>query len=125
MLATKFVATIGTETPTAFSPRFANGVAVSDYSSAWTFQVAAYADPTITLTNSSFSATYPASTYVLHINNPSAAAAATITWTDATYSYSWQGGTAPTLSSIQPNNIVILETIDGTYLKGALLDSYA
>ena len=125
MLATKFVATIGTETPTAFSPRFANGVAVSDYSSAWTFQIAAYADPTITLTNSSFSATYPASTYVLHINNPSAAAAATITWTDATYSYSWQGGTAPTLSSIQPNNIVILETIDGTYLKGALLDSYA
>jgi hypothetical protein len=121
MLATKFVATVGTETPTAFAPKFANGTAVSDYWYSWTFQVSAYLDSTITLTNSSLSSTYPASTYVLHINNPSAIT--TTTWSGATYA--WQGGTAPTLSSTAPNNIVILETINASTFRGALLDSYA
>jgi len=121
MLATKFVANVGTETPTAFAPKFANTVAVSDQWSAWTFQVAAYLDPTITLSNSA-TGTYPASTYVLHINNPSNVT--TTTWAGITYS--WQNGTAPTLSSgTYANNLVILETIDGTNFKGALSDSYA
>ena len=121
MLATKFVATVGTETPTAFAPKFANGVAVSDYSSAWTFQVAAYLDPTITLTNAA-NATYPASTYVLHINN---SPNTTTTWSGVTFR--WQNNTAPTLSSGAglTNNIVILETIDGSTFRGAVLNSYA
>jgi len=123
MLATKFVSAVGTETPTAFAPKFANTVAVSDYSAAWTFQVAAYLDPTITLANTSLNATYPASTYVFHINNPSNAT--TTTWSGVTYR--WQGNTVPTLSSSTglTNNIVILETIDGSTFRGVVLDSYA
>jgi len=122
MLATKFVSAVGTETPTAFAPKFANTVAVSDYSAAWTFQVAAYLDPTITLTNTSLDATYPASTYVLHINN---SPSTTTTWSGQTFR--WQSNTAPTLSSAAglSNNIVILETIDGSTFRGVVLDSYA
>ena len=86
---------------------------------ATTLFIQAYADPTITLINGP-TGTYVASTYVLHINNPSAV---TTTWSGATYA--WQGGSAPTLSSTAPNNIVILETINGSTFRGALLDSYA
>jgi hypothetical protein len=59
----------------------------------------------------------------LHINNPASAFSVATTWTGATFA--WQGGSAPTLSTIAPNNIVILETINGTTFRGALLDSYA
>jgi hypothetical protein len=88
--------------------------------SATTFLIQAYVDPTITLINTSFlsSGSFNSSTYVLHINNTSAS---TLSWSGATFA--WQGGTAPTLSS--GNNIVILETIDGTTFRGAALTSYA
>jgi len=120
-LATKFVATVGTETPTTYGLKFANSAAVSDASDAWTFQVAAYLDPTITLSNSA-TGTYPASTYVLHINN---SPSTTTTWSGQTFR--WQSNTAPTLSSAAglSNNIVILETIDGSTFRGAVLNSYA
>ena len=88
-------------------------------SAAFSAAISPYVDPTINLINGP-TGTYVASTYVLHINN---ASNMTTTWSGATFA--WQGGTAPTLSTIAPNNIVILETINGTTFRGALLDSYA
>jgi hypothetical protein len=89
-------------------------------SAAFSAAISSYVDPTINVTNPSLSATYPASTYVLHINN---ANNLTTTWSGQTFA--WQGGTAPTLSSTSPNNIIILETINGTTFRGAALTSYA
>ena len=110
------IPTVSAEDPATFT--VTGGTAGN--SAAFSAAISSYVDPTINLTNPSLSATYPASTYVLHINNPSTL---TTTWSGQTFA--WQGGTAPTLSSTSPNNIVILETVDGTTFRGAALTSYA
>lgn len=113
MISFATIPTVSAEDPATFT--VTGGTAGN--SAAFSAAISSYVDPTINLINGP-TGTYVASTYVLHINNPSTL---TTTWSGATYV--WQGGTAPTLSA--GNNITILETIDGTTFRGALLDSYA